>query len=224
MHPYGYLSLKHCRKHDTVFVVFQIITAWIGQYISYFPLVIFIYLILGGFHIPISEDLIVITAALLCQQDKASIPAFYTALYFGAVISDYMVYFWGWLLGRGNISGTFFARLKKQHHMQRVSQALERHGFITFLCGRFIPFGVRNVISMTSGFVAYPFYKFALFDAIAAVCNISSLFALVYFLGREGNYVMKVIGVIVLFLFIGLCIYIFRSEKEMLPVQKKREA
>lgn len=204
--------------------MFQTITAWIGQYISYFPLVIFIYLFLGGFNIPISEDVIVITAALLCQQDKASIPAFYAALYFGAVISDYMIYFWGWLLGRGSISGTFFTRLKKQHHMQRISRALERHGFVTFLCGRFIPFGVRNVISITSGFVAYPFYKFALFDAIAAVCNISSLFALVYFLGRDGNYVMKVIGIIVLFLFIGLCIYVFRSEKELLPVQKKQEA
>ena len=72
--------------------MFQTIAAWIGQYISYFPLVIFISLFLGGFNLPISEDIIVITAALLCRQEKASIPSFYAALYFGAVISDYLVF------------------------------------------------------------------------------------------------------------------------------------
>jgi len=91
--------------------MFQTIAAWIGQYISYFPLVIFISLFLGGFNLPISEDIIVITAALLCRQEKASIPSFYAALYFGAVISDYLVYFWGWLLGHGRISGKFFSKL-----------------------------------------------------------------------------------------------------------------
>ena len=91
--------------------MFHTIAAWIGQYVSYFPLVIFISLFLGGFNLPISEDIIVITAALLCKQEKASIPVFYAALYFGAIISDYLVYFWGWLLGRGRISGRFFSQL-----------------------------------------------------------------------------------------------------------------
>ena len=55
--------------------MFHTIATWIGQYVSYFPLVIFISLFLGGFNLPISEDIIVITAALLCKQEKASIPS-----------------------------------------------------------------------------------------------------------------------------------------------------
>lgn len=201
--------------------MFHTIAAWIGHYISYFPLVIFISLLLGGFNLPISEDIIVITAALLCKQEKASIPAFYAALYFGAVISDYLVYFWGWLLRRGRISGIFFSKLINETTIDRISNALERHGFLTFLCGRFIPFGVRNIIAMTSGFVDFPFYKFALFDAIAAACNISALFWLVYFLGLRGGHFMKVAGIILLLLFIGVSIYILRSDKFFMSSQKK---
>ncbi|MGI5088629.1 DedA family protein [Treponema sp. OMZ 305] len=204
--------------------MFHTIAAWIGQYISYFPLVIFISLLLGGFNLPISEDIIVITAALLCKQEKASIPAFYAALYFGAVISDCLVYFWGWLLGRGRISSRFFSKLISENSVIRISRALNRHGFFTFLCGRFIPFGVRNIISMTSGFVNFPFYKFACFDAIAAVCNISALFWLVYFLGQRGSHFMKIIGIVLLLLFIGFSIYVMRSEKIFKSSQKGHSA
>jgi len=204
--------------------MFQTIAAWIGQYISYFPLVIFISLFLGGFNLPISEDIIVITAALLCRQEKASIPSFYAALYFGAVISDYLVFFWGWLLGHGRISGKFFSKLISENNISRISNALERHGFLTFLFGRFIPFGIRNIISMTSGFVNFPFYKFAFFDAIAAVCNISALFWLVYFLGQRGSHFMKIIGIVLLLLFIGFSIYVMRSEKFFKSSQKKHSA
>ena len=204
--------------------MFQTIAAWIGHYISYFPLVIFISLFLGGFNLPISEDIIVITSAVLCKQERASIPAFYAALYFGAVLSDYLVYFWGWLLGRGRISGRFFSNLISENNITRISNALKRHGFFTFLFGRFIPFGVRNVIAMTSGFVGFPFYKFALFDAIAAACNISALFWLVYFLGQRGSPFMKIIGIVFLLLFVGFCIYILRSDKFFAPSQKKNTA
>ena len=202
--------------------MFYTIAAWIGQYISYFPLVIFISLLLGGFNLPISEDIIVITAAVLCKQEKASIPSFYAALYVGAVLSDYLVYFWGWLLGRGRISGKFFSKLISENNINRISNALNRHGFLTFLCGRFIPFGIRNIISMTSGFVSFPFYKFALFDAIAAVFNISALFWLVYFLGRRGSHFMKIFGIVLLLLFIGFSIYVMRSEKFFKPSQKQQ--
>lgn len=201
--------------------MFHTIAAWIGQYVSYFPLVIFISLFLGGFNLPISEDIIVITAALLCKQEKASIPVFYAALYFGAIISDYLVYFWGWLLGRGRISGSFFSKLISENKIRRISNALERHGFLTFLFGRFIPFGIRNIISMTSGFVNFPFYKFAFFDAIAAVCNISALFWLVYFLGQRGSHFMKIIGIVLLLFFVGFSIYVMRSEKLFRSTQEK---
>ena len=40
---------------------------WIGNYITYFPLVAFIGLLLGGFNIPISEDILVALSAIFSQ-------------------------------------------------------------------------------------------------------------------------------------------------------------
>ena len=119
--------------------MFHTIATWIGQYVSYFPLVIFISLFLGGFNLPISEDIIVITAALLCKQEKASIPVFYAALYFGAIISDYLVYFWGWLLGRGRISGRFFSKLISENKIPYF-QCAGAARFSYFFIRTFYPF------------------------------------------------------------------------------------
>ena len=189
------------------------ILAWLNCHVHSFPLVIFIALLLGGFNVPISEDVLVITSAILCQTEKAHIAPFYLAIFFGALISDCIVYFWGWLLGRGFISVNLFSRIVKEKNIIRFSLALEKYGIFTYLIVRFIPFGVRNVMSMTSGFVSFPFIKFLIFDGVAAFCNTTVLFWVVYFFGRTGGRYFKVFGIILFVTFIFLCIYLFRSNK-----------
>lgn len=58
------------------------VLAWLNCHVHSFPLVIFISLLLGGFNIPISEDVLVITSAILCQTEKARIAPFYIAIFF----------------------------------------------------------------------------------------------------------------------------------------------
>ena len=189
------------------------ILAWLNCHVHSFPLVIFIALLLGGFNLPISEDVLVITSAILCQTEKARIAPFYLAIFFGAVISDCIVYFWGWLLGRGFISIKLFPRIVKEENTIRFSKALNKYGIFTYLIVRFIPFGVRNVMSMTSGFVNFCFIKFLIFDAIAALCNTSALFWIIYFFGRSGGKYFQIFGIVLFVAFIFLCIYLFRSDR-----------
>lgn len=68
-------------------------------------------------------------------------------------------------------------------------------------------------MSMTSGFVSFPFIKFLIFDGVAAFCNTTVLFWVVYFFGRTGGRYFKVFGIILFVTFIFLCIYLFRSNK-----------
>ncbi|NVP25731.1 VTT domain-containing protein [Treponema phagedenis] len=84
-------------------------------------------------------------------------------------------------MGKVLLISAYSKKLLQKKIQKRISRALEHHGFLTYLFGRFIPFGIRNVLSMTSGFVQFPFYKFAVFDSIAALFSISSLFWLTYF-------------------------------------------
>ncbi|MGP1437478.1 MAG: DedA family protein [Treponema sp.] len=201
----------------------DLILAWLNCHVHSFPLVIFIALLLGGFNLPISEDVLVITSAILCQTEKARIAPFYLAIFFGAVISDCIVYFWGWLLGRGFISIKLFTRIIKEDNTIRFSRALDKYGIFAYLIFRFIPFGVRNVMSMASGFLNFYFIKFLIFDSIAALCNTSVLFWFVYFFGRTGGTYFKIFGIILFILLICLCIYLFRSNKFSEFIDKQLE-
>ncbi|AGT42646.1 DedA family protein [Treponema pedis] len=196
---------------------------WLGNYISYFPLVVFIGLVLGGFNLPIPEDVLVIMSAVMCQQEKASVPSFLIALYAGAVLSDYMVYFWGRLIAKGSFSMGVFSKVIKKDNTYRLLAALQKYGIFTYIISRFIPFGVRNVVSITSGFVKYPFYKFAVYDLIAALCNISVLFGLVYFFGATGSRVMKIAGIVLFIVFLGFGIYLIKSGKLFTLADKRLE-
>jgi hypothetical protein len=51
--------------------------------------------------------------------------------------------------------------------MDKVKKFYEKKGVFAFIIGRFIPFGVRNALFMSSGMSRLPFYQFVLWDAIA---------------------------------------------------------
>ncbi len=194
---------------------------WLGSYITYFPLVVFVGLLLGGLWLPISEDLLVVMSAVLCQGEKASIPSFLCALYVGAILSDFMVYFWGRLIAKGTLSLGLFSRVITKENTLRLSKALQKHGVLTYVFTRFIPFGVRNIVSTTTGFVKYPFYKFAVYDSIAVLCNVSALFGLVYFFGAKGGHIMRTVGIVLFVVFWILSIYMVKSGKLFQFADKK---
>ena len=189
------------------------IIAWLSSYLHSLPLVVFIALLLGGFNLPISEDILVIISAVACQRKEANVPIAYAAIFFGATISDWLVYLWGWLLGRGFISNKLFSKVVTKENTLRFSRALEKYGIFTYIFVRFIPFGVRNVMSITSGFVSFNFFKFALFDSIAAFCNTSALFWVIYFFGKTGGKYFKIFGIVLFCSLIIFGIYIFHSKK-----------
>jgi len=190
------------------------ILSYLQAHINNVPLFVFVALLLGGFNLPISEDFLIIMSAALCQTKTASIPIFYSAIFFGALLSDYLVYFWGYLLKRGSISNRFFKKFIKKERTTRISKALNKYGIFAYIIIRFIPFGVRNIMTMTSGFVGVKFYKFMIFDAIATLCSTSTLFWLVYFFGKqEGGMYIKIFGISLFVCFLVLCIYMFRSKR-----------
>ncbi len=194
---------------------------WISNYISFFPLIAFIGLILGGFNLPISEDVLVAMSAILCQDEKSSIAVFLFALYFGAILSDSLVYFWGRLIGKGSLSIKLFSKIITKEHTDLLLRALERYGIFTYIFCRFVPFGVRNIVSMSSGFVNYKFWKFVLYDTVAAICNISVLFWLVYFFGSNGSHWMKITGIFLFVVFLFVSIYLVKSGKLVKFAEKK---
>lgn len=185
------------------------IIAQLSQYTEYYPLVAFILLFLAGLNIPFSEDLIIITGALICREEpKLLIPTF-AATYCGVTMSDYFPYLTGkYILRKGRTKLPFVSRLFPEKKLDKMHHYLEKYGIVTFIVGRFIPFGVRNTLFLSSGFFGLRLWRFALYDITAATISVSTLFFLVYCFGESIKKLFSVVGVVLFLLLLLAIIFI----------------
>lgn len=190
------------------------ILEFIIQYSTYLPLAVFLVLLPAGFNLPISEDAIIILSATLVHQNKNILFPTYIGLYFGILISDIISYFLGKFIAKGFLQFKFLKKKLTPQRIEWISTRLSNHGFKTFVTCRFIPFGIRNILFMGSGFVGLPFLKFLCFDSIAALISSSSLFFLVYFIGNLGKNIFSALGIILfIILIITLTVLIIKRKK-----------
>jgi membrane protein DedA with SNARE-associated domain len=177
---------------------------FIRQYISFFPPVAFISLLLAGLNFPISEDLIIITGALLSHGRRANIVYNLAAIYLGAIISDFFVYWVGTKVQKGTSNLKFFSRPASGKALERMHHYLDKYGIFTFIVGRFIPFGVRNTLFFTAGFFRLKLRVFALYDIIAAMISINTLFFLAYNFGDDAGKPLRIAGIVLFILLVSV--------------------
>lgn len=203
------------------------ILAFFNTYISYWPITVFLALLLAGFNLPISEDAMIILSATIVHEDKKLLIPTYIGLYLGILISDIISYFIGRLISKGFLQIKFLRKKLTPENIKWVSDHLDNHGFLTFIVCRFIPFGIRNMLFMGSGFVHLKFHKFILFDSIAAFISCTTLFTLVYFIGEVVGEPFRILGVILLIillvvLILGIRKFInFRKNKKNKSVESE---
>ena len=188
------------------------ILAFVSNYFTYWPLVCFFALLLAGFNLPISEDVLIVMSALIAYEDRSQLIPNYIGVYAGAYVSDIISYWLGRFLGNGMLKFKFIEKALTPKKMEFLSKKLEKHGFLTFVVTRFIPFGMRNALFMTSGFTKLPFPKFLLFDGIAAIISSMTLYSLVLFIGESAKEGFRVVGII-LFIILWCLITAFIIKK-----------
>lgn len=189
---------------------------FISSYVSYWPITVCLLLLLAGFNLPVSEDAVIILSAAMVHQDTSIMIPTYIALYIGIFGSDLISFSLGRLLSAGFLNFKFLTKKLTPKRIEWITKNLEEHGLMTYITCRFIPFGVRNVLFIGSGFVKLPYVKFIFFDSIAALISSSTLFFLVYFIGQAAKKGLEVLGV-VLFAALIIAIIVF------LIVRKKRK-
>ncbi|MDR2716989.1 MAG: DedA family protein [Treponema sp.] len=198
------------------------VLVWLGQYIEFFPIAAFFCLLLAGLNFPISEDLIIITGALICQEEPSLLVPVFAAIYAGAVISDYFPYYLGKYIRKGTIKSRFAVRLASSKKVDRMHHYLERYGIFTFIVCRFVPFGVRNTLFLTSGFFGLRLRRFALYDIIAATISVSTLFFLVYYFGESIKKPLNAVKIAIFVLIIStISFIIFRIIRSIVYRRKE---
>ncbi|MBN2479069.1 MAG: DedA family protein [Parachlamydiales bacterium] len=159
--------------------------------------IIFGSLILAGLNIPIPEDLMIILSAVLASTviPKNTIILF-TAVFLGAYLSDWMVYWIGRILGVKLYKYKWFKKTMPKRKLSKVRLFYKKYGFFTLLIGRFIPFGVRNCLFLSAGMSRMRFMKFAVSDGIACFCSNIVLFTIAFSASKNYqslmNYLKKV--------------------------------
>ncbi len=172
--------------------------------------VFFILLLLAGFNIPISEDLILLTGGALASTCLAENQTWnlYVWIFLGCLISGWEAYWLGRLLGPKLYHYRWFSHFITPHRIDKLHHYYEKFGIFTFIVGRFIPGGVRNALFITSGLGKMPFSRFVFRDSIACLISSSTIFYLGYIFGENykeiANYIHRYELVVISFIVVAI--------------------
>ncbi len=148
--------------------------------------IIFGLFILAGLNFPISEDLLIILGGVLAST---LIPEntwkIFAAIFFGAFLSDWILYWIGRKFGPILWKMRWFSRMIHSKRLEQIQNYYQKYGVATLFVGRFIPFGVRNCLFLTAGLGKVRFIKFLLVDGVACLLSNTILFSLSYYFGKN---------------------------------------
>lgn len=175
-------------------------------------------ILLGGLNVPISEDVVMISAGALASTLIPEIATYqYIILFFVCWIAAWEAYWIGRLLGPKMYNIRWFNRILTPKKIDRLHYYYEKFGFWTFIVGRFIPGGVRNGLFMTAGMGKMPFKTFILRDIFACFISTALLFSLGFYFGQHSSEIIAGFrtyhNVIFFFLAIGLGGYLLYTNK-----------
>lgn len=175
---------------------------FILQHAHVAPYVLFGLFLLAGLNIPISIDVLVIIASLLAATiiPELTLPLYISALC-GCYFSAWIAYWLGRLVGPKLLKIPMMRKLLPETRLHKLQTFYQKHGFFTLLIGRFIPFGVRNGIFMSTGISRLSFLTFILRDLFPAFLWTTSAFLLFHTLGSNYELLVKYVKLINLSLF-----------------------
>lgn len=189
--------------------------------------IVFSLLLVAGFNLPISEDLLIIISAILASTIiPENLVKLFTFLVVGCYLSDMICYWTGRLLGRKLWKIKWFNRIVPPKRLIQAQEFYQKHGFYTLIIGRFIPFGVRNALFLTAGVGKMSFPVFLASDGIACLLSNTTLFTLTYALGKNYAVILSYLQTLKLalfFLFAGLAIFLicyYKKRKGLGKIKK----
>ena len=175
---------------------------FILEHAQYAHWIVFGALMLAGFNVPISEDLMIILSAVLAATVVPENTALlFLGVFLGCYLSDWVCYWIGRRLGPKLWNFSWFARTFDRKRLDQIHCYYEKYGFWTLVIGRFIPFGVRNCLFLTAGLGKMSFPKFILSDGIACIISNATLFTIAYYAGKNYTPLIQFLKTFNLFIF-----------------------
>ena len=174
------------------------------------PYAICFLLLLAGFNLPISEDLMLFISGILAAQNPDKITSLFLGVFLGSYVGDVLCFqFYGRYLGDMIFETKFFSKPSRVKKMKRIEHFYQKYGIITLFIGRFIPFGVRNALFISAGLAKMNPWKFAISDFLSCLISTTTYFWLYKTYGtsvlpyiKRGNVVFICIVIFALIAFV----------------------
>lgn len=196
---------------------------WITTHAPHAHWFLFGLILLAGFNIPISIDILIASAAFV---GATIIPEhtwhLYIATFLGCYLSAWIAYWIGRLLAKKLSRFRWFQRIFHMERMEKIHKFYLKHGLWTLIVGRFIPFGIRNCIFMSSGMSRVSFLRFALQDLPACLIWSSLTFYLFFTLGKNIQTVLDHLKIVntMIFLAFGVTVIALLWYKKKVATNK----
>jgi membrane-associated protein len=188
--------------------------AYINTHAAQAPYIIFGLLVLAGFNIPVSEDIMLFTSALLAAKNPDLLYPLFFGVYAGAYVSDVICYgFMGRFLGEKIFKIKMFKSMAPPEKIEKVTQFYEKYGIITLILGRFIPFGVRNALFLTAGLGKMNAVKFLISDLIACTISCVTFFYLYFKFGESVIEYVKRFNIVIFCFAVVVGLFFFIKKK-----------
>jgi membrane protein DedA with SNARE-associated domain len=148
---------------------------------------IFGILLICGLGVPIPEDISLTLGGFLAHQGRATLWGMMVTGYLGIIVGDSIIYFVGRKLG-ANV-GTkprkgFWGRLITPEKRRKVERIFEKYGDKVVMVARFMP-GLRAITYFIAGSVRLKYWRFVLYDSIAALASAPIFVFLGWYFGGE---------------------------------------
>lgn len=147
--------------------------------------VVFGILLAAGFGLPLPEDIPLIMGGVLVHRGQATLWVMMLVGYAGIILGDSIMFMLGRRVGsRVGATPGFFARIVTPEKRAQVEGLFKKHGEKIVMLARFLP-GVRTVTYFTAGSVGMSYWRFMLYDSIAALASAPLFVYLGYAFGAD---------------------------------------
>jgi membrane protein DedA with SNARE-associated domain len=146
-----------------------------------------IYLLLGGFGLPVPEELPVVMAGISASEGAVVLSLAFLTCYCGVLLADQIMFFAGLCFGARLLQAGARSPMLPYVTTQRVNDVrdgLRRHRLLFFLVCRHLIF-LRPVTFVVAGTLRIPYLEFLSADAFAAFFSVMLFMGLGYFLGKN---------------------------------------
>jgi membrane protein DedA with SNARE-associated domain len=147
--------------------VFQHFTQLVADSSEWAYLIIFVFAYLDVLVPLVPSETAVITAGVVAAAGDLSLALIIPLAATGAFLGDNTVYLLGRLFGE-RARKRFFPGEKARRRIEWADEQLHERGGELIVVGRFIP-GGRTAVALSSGTLNYPWRRFVMFDAAAAL-------------------------------------------------------